>query len=301
MNITLFHNPAAGKEEPDELTLRRAFEREGHTLVYRSSKEEYFEPILKNSADVIAVAGGDGTVRKVLRHLVKCQESVPVLILPIGTANNIARGTGAFRPWEAAVKGLGEMSPEPFLHGFVKCDGVDEVFFESVGIGVFATLMNVAKKRPEKIDAISGGLKGFPRVHAALAAFCDKERVTPLEFVFPADAGITRSIWLEVLNIPGVGPLLDFGPAYDSRGSGFLKAACAAEEHRKSLSQWLMDKSEGKDGPVPSLIPFHFDGTTRISWRGNGFHIDDEVFHYAESRKLSLEIGRAPGKLRILR
>ncbi len=300
MKITLFHNPSAGTGEPDSATLRKAFERAGHALAYQSTKDDDFEDAIRNTADVIAVAGGDGTVRKVLRALASGMSDVPVLILPVGTANNIAHANGGLRGWRNLIRDLAILTPTIFRHGFVRGNGIDDFFFESVGIGVFASFMMVAEEHPKKIDALVGDLEGFPRSYAALNVFCEKQRTIPVEIISSGDVSGAHPMWLEVLNIPRVGPRIDFGSQNDSRGTEILKVACAGEEHRALIARWLADRSRGLHKAFPRLVSLHFDGSTRMAWYGNGFHIDDEIHCFGKSRELSLEIGRAPALLRIL-
>jgi len=42
----------------------------GHKVNYQSSKEKKWKKALKNPGDIVAVAGGDGTVGKVARRLI---------------------------------------------------------------------------------------------------------------------------------------------------------------------------------------------------------------------------------------
>ena len=90
MKVTLIHNPDAGSddltcgEEPVEL-IRRA----GHQLVYQSSKDSHWKTVLNKPADIIAVAGGDGIVGAVAEVMIG--KGTPIAVLPLGTANNIAK------------------------------------------------------------------------------------------------------------------------------------------------------------------------------------------------------------------
>ena len=59
---------------------------------YRSTKQPDFADALGEPADLIVAAGGDGTVLKVISHL--RDRSIPIAILPLGGANNIARSLG---------------------------------------------------------------------------------------------------------------------------------------------------------------------------------------------------------------
>ena len=90
MKVTLIHNPDAGSddlpcgEEPVDL-IRRA----GHQLVYQSSKDSHWKTALNKPADLIAVAGGDGIVGAVAKLMIG--KGTPIAVLPLGTANNIAK------------------------------------------------------------------------------------------------------------------------------------------------------------------------------------------------------------------
>src|ERR1051326_989280 len=90
--ITLIHNPTAGKKASDADDLKDLLRRAGHKVRYRSAKEPGWKKALGKRADLIVVAGGDGTVGRVVRRMPG--HDVPVALLPSGTANNIARSLG---------------------------------------------------------------------------------------------------------------------------------------------------------------------------------------------------------------
>ena len=65
MRITLVHNPDAGDRGRDEETrLARLISNAGHTIAARSRGDD---PALDAPADLVVVAGGDGTVGRVAR------------------------------------------------------------------------------------------------------------------------------------------------------------------------------------------------------------------------------------------
>src|SRR5207245_1649846 len=72
---------------PDKVP-RGVLQAAGHHVTYRSSKAKHWSDVLDAPADVIAVAGGDGTIGKVVERM--RGRAIPIAILPIGTANNIA-------------------------------------------------------------------------------------------------------------------------------------------------------------------------------------------------------------------
>ena len=63
MRITLIHNPVSGRRRGTSArSLERLLEDAGHEVRYQSSKEKGFKRALKEPADLVVVAGGDGTV-----------------------------------------------------------------------------------------------------------------------------------------------------------------------------------------------------------------------------------------------
>jgi diacylglycerol kinase (ATP) len=61
-------------------------------VTWQSTRESDWERVFGEAVDLVVAAGGDGTVRKVFRQL--AGKDVPATVLPLGTANNIARSLG---------------------------------------------------------------------------------------------------------------------------------------------------------------------------------------------------------------
>ena len=74
----------------------KAARKAGLPTTYQSIKDKDFKAALGENWDLVLVAGGDGTVAKVARCLVDrdIAHRIPIAILPVGTANNIARSLG---------------------------------------------------------------------------------------------------------------------------------------------------------------------------------------------------------------
>src|SRR5688572_17841396 len=91
MRICLYWNPGAGDERPlDEIT--RAIAAAGHDVVRVLHQKDDVAAVLDMNIDAVVAAGGDGTVARVGRAL--AGNALPMAILPLGTANNIATSLG---------------------------------------------------------------------------------------------------------------------------------------------------------------------------------------------------------------
>ena len=89
----LLHNPTAGASHPNaEALLEGIHKAIGVKPSYFSIKNADWKDALSKRWDAVILAGGDGTVGKSVRRL--RDRKTPIAILPLGTANNIARSLG---------------------------------------------------------------------------------------------------------------------------------------------------------------------------------------------------------------
>ncbi len=97
-------------------------------------------------ADLIVVAGGDGTINEAAEGMVG--SDVPLAILPGGTANVLAMETKLGGNLERVARRLGELKPRRISLGHLTCDGgrVSRYFLLMAGIGLDAHV--VYKVRP---------------------------------------------------------------------------------------------------------------------------------------------------------
>ena len=93
MKVTLIHNPdAGGDNQPSGDDILELIDKAGHAATLQSSKDADWDKALQEPADIIAVAGGDGMVGQVAKRMIGKQ--IPIAILPMGTANNVATSLG---------------------------------------------------------------------------------------------------------------------------------------------------------------------------------------------------------------
>src|SRR5206468_7695208 len=92
MRIVLMHNPKAGRGDHAKKDLMAELANAGHHAIYESTRKSDYKKALKKPTDLVLAAGGDGTVGKIGRELIGT--GIPLSVLPLGTANNLARSLG---------------------------------------------------------------------------------------------------------------------------------------------------------------------------------------------------------------
>src|SRR5437016_14199028 len=92
MRVTLVHNPDAGDHrQPGRKALLAIIRAAGHTVHYYPSHDLRLAATLRRPTDLVVIAGGRHS-----RQVAKLAHgrSVPLAVLPTGTANNIATTLG---------------------------------------------------------------------------------------------------------------------------------------------------------------------------------------------------------------
>ncbi|NBC96152.1 MAG: YegS/Rv2252/BmrU family lipid kinase, partial [Deinococcus-Thermus bacterium] len=94
-------NPVSGTHDPDATAgaVRRALEDHGYQVEIRPTREDgdaarWSSSAAEEGVDLLVAVGGDGTVASVLDGARHAPEPVPVAIVPMGSANGVARAMG---------------------------------------------------------------------------------------------------------------------------------------------------------------------------------------------------------------
>jgi diacylglycerol kinase family enzyme len=98
------------------------------------SKEKDWEGAFREPIDRAIVAGGDGTVSRLAPWL--AGRNTAFCILPLGTANNCARGLGQMHSIETIITQLNSAPIRKIDLGAITSSAGHRFFIESAGIGL---------------------------------------------------------------------------------------------------------------------------------------------------------------------
>jgi len=265
MRVLLIHNPGAGPERPSAKKLSRAFENAGHEIRCISAKETGWKKALEEpQADVVVAAGGDGTVRRVALALASNGNRMPLAILPMGTANNVARAVGAEGDETRVATGLETARKASLSIGRVCVPGGAAArFVESAGLGVFGRMLR--KAEDDDVDTMEEGLELLRRL---------VKKAKPLSLVIEADGTDLSGNYLmvEAMNIPSIGAQVLLAPWADHADSSF-ELVLITEAEREAVLEYL----ESLQGEVPLAAPVKARRVSRLklSWEPGCGHVDD--------------------------
>lgn len=289
----LLHNPTAGEEEHTEKQLVKSIKAAGFKCRYLSTKTDEWKHTDKDTEFYI-VAGGDGTIRKVAKSIY-CKETpdLPVAILPMGTANNIAQTMGLTQPAEKIM--------ESWHNGYIRQIDTGEVtgydkpvfFLEGFGYGVFPRLMHTMKNYDK------ASMSTEERLQKALEELYSTVLSTPAqEYTLIMDNKDYSGKYLmaEVMNIRSIGPNLVMAPDADP-GDGYFNVVLVTEQQRGLLAGYIAALLEGESNPV---FPLHSITAQQIHIHSQELyaHADDKLLQLTEP--LEMNIARGEKQLRFL-
>jgi diacylglycerol kinase family enzyme len=270
----LVHNATAGLRYPRKDELIALIKEQGFKVKYRSAKRpDLAAKLEKNHGDLVIAAGGDGTIAKVAKILLsQPDQGRPMAILPIGTANNIARSLGITGTTEEIVARWNEARPRKLSQGICRAHWGEQNFIEGVGLGPLARA-TVPSPGAKKDKAT--------RIHDGRIAFRDAVKEARPERLYVEIDGQRieeEVILVEVLNIRQVGPRLRLAPKANA-GDDVLDIAYVSTAHRQKLIDWLdaliEDRRSDDDAGRPPCANVSGKKIT-IAWNGMELRLDDK-------------------------
>jgi diacylglycerol kinase family enzyme len=271
--VILLHNAGAGEDNHGAEELESVVAAAGHEVRYSSLKQEGWEATLEDPADLVVVAGGDGSVGRVFTEL--ATKDVPVTLLPVGSANNVARTLGlADVPVGQLVRGWADGRLGRFDIGEATAPWGTAQFVESIGGGIFGEVLEVADEidaeEAEGDEKVTLGLELMRAVIDAAPALRWEVQVDGVDF-----SG--EFLGLEVTNIREIGPNFPLAPKADP-GDGLLDVVLVGTEQRDALTGYFEDRLAGVE---PRRQRFSTSRGARVVVRPpaeTSLHVDDEFW-----------------------
>lgn len=269
MRILLVHNPKAGDGDHEADQFLEALKKAGHETVYQSSKEKGIKKAFQLEVDLVLAAGGDGLVGKVAQRLIGRQ--TPMSVLPLGTANNLARSLGFAVSPKKLIAQLDRGARRGFDVGVARGPWGRRYFFEGAGAGLFADYLRDPKEIYPTSEPISKA-EEMKRHIVELRRELQDYRARRWEIVLDGkDLSGNYLLW-QALNIRSIGPVLTLAPAAHTN-DGRLDFVAAREEDRTTLLEYLDARLAGVKRKFPLKVkrfqrmrvwckkPLHFDDT----------------------------------------
>lgn len=280
----LLHNPKAGEGEYTHKKLSRLINRAGYDCSYSSTKKEGWDKIKSGEADMIVVAGGDGTVRKVAK--VVLEKRMPLALLPLGTANNIAKTLGISGKPEEVIESWENATLKPFdvgrIYGLKKQAGF---FLEGMGYGVFPRLMKEMKRKEHELsDSPEENLRiAWETLHDIILN--SKARFCKISLDGADYSG--KFLLAEVMNTQSIGPNLNLTPVGDP-SDGEFEVILISERQRDEFAAYVHNKLHGiEQPPIFNVLKAK---NLDIYWEGKLLHIDDEIVQLKKSKEVRVKM-----------
>ncbi len=285
MRALLLHNPTSGDGSPPADRLIAALAHSGIAASYRSKEDDTYVAALAEPWDLIVVAGGDGTVGKLVRQL--SDRSTPIAILPTGTANNVARSLGLAGNPEAIAARLRGASLRELDIGLAKGPWGERNFIKAVGVGAVAEAIVREGQKPPLPDRIREGRE----------ALCDKIRAAkPRHHVLTVDGVKIEGefLFVEVLNLRFSGARLPIAFSAEA-GDRLLDIVLLSEDQRERMLAWIANDPE----QVPPPVAAYQGRRVALSWEGAPLRVDDDAYAAPEGPQ-PIEISLDKESLRVL-
>ena len=275
MHVALVHNVTAGDREfePDDLVglLHEA----GHEVTEFGKTKQDVARAIASYPDVLAVAGGDGTIAKAAVAL--RGSKLPLVVLPTGTANNIARSLGLAGPVPAIIHDLSSAGSLRLDIGHVSAPWGEKTFVEAAGLGFIAAMLRGGRSVRARLERFikTVGRPTEHRIHGAaggVARLIGRHVARYYEVRADGEDLSGEYLAVEAMNIREIGPRVPLAPHADP-GDGLLDLVLVEPDARAALVDYVASR-----GASVERLPAISRRVRRVivSWPANDGHVDDK-------------------------
>ncbi|MCB8967595.1 MAG: diacylglycerol kinase family lipid kinase [Ardenticatenaceae bacterium] len=244
--------------------------------------------------DVVAAAGGDGTVHEVVNGLYQAGKAETALgVIPIGSGNDFAFANGMAGDVETAVSRLftGTTKTVDLAH-IVDDRGREKVFGNNFGLGFDAVVVI----ETEKITRIHGFLMYLWAVLRTLVLYYDRPQV---EVTFDDELVKQHILFLAM----GVGPRGGGGFLLvpDAKLDDNLIDSCTVNPINRLQMLWMIPKTINGTHTTSRFVTMRRNRRIAIHCTTPmSIHIDGEVFAYPRDNVRQVTVTSVPAVLRVI-
>src|SRR5690606_10060619 len=143
----------------------------------------------------------------------KFKNDVPILLLPLGTANNVAKSLGLEEEAEKILNNIQTARTKKYDVGRVSGLKKDTIFLESLGFGIFPELMHKMEQIPEREEATpeENLARALEILHGIITNMTAQTFTVQVDEVTHTDS----YLMIEVMNTRSIGPNLNLSPQSD--------------------------------------------------------------------------------------
>ncbi|MDT0647949.1 diacylglycerol kinase family protein [Zunongwangia sp. F260] len=274
--VQIVHNPTAGSGEHNKEELIEIIEASGYRAQYVSTDYVFWKKQLDlQETDAILLAGGDGTVRKLAKNLIKKDPShmVPLHLMPLGTANNISKVLNVAQNKEHHEIDLNRKTTN-FSYGKIKSTVKKDFFLESFGFGIFPKLISEMKKRDSPDDPDEKLKQTLQVLLEILKSY------KPKKAKIKTSGFKIKGVFLlvEIMNIKLIGPNFTLAPNAHPADDHF-DLVLIPEEKRKDLEGYIRKLIENKAchadlEKIVTVLPVQ---KANLKCSGSRVHVDDTL------------------------
>jgi diacylglycerol kinase (ATP) len=286
VRLTVVYNPKAGAQGWPKGAIEERLRAAGHAPEMVSSKGEWRDH-LDEPADAFVAAGGDGTVHKLALSLAGTGQRLA--ILPLGTANNVARAFGHSPGADPFARVHDWGGTERTLRIECASAGAECLpFLEVIGAGAFARLLveDDGKKKRLPLASLMGArrrlldeIMGGPVLDA--------------ETVVDGERREGRYVMVVGMRTPSFGPALWLAPTQRPDDEP-LTLVGVRNDQRESFAWWLAT-GEG------DVAAYRIGKGRRVELTAAGpIHVDDRLLEGDGSERRSITAGSSVRSVRIL-
>jgi len=263
MDLVVIYNARAGDRAWPASRVARVLREAGHRADIVERKEDW-PAALEREPDAFVAAGGDGTVHQVIRAVAGRGSAVPVAILPIGTANNVAHSLGYNVEDDLIARAAGWNGGHRALRvARVQAGDDDQLLVETCGIGAFARQLG----REDNGDKPAPPLSLLAARESLVRLLLD---APPIGVTLEIDGvRLERDLVLvECVNLGYLGPRLCLAPD-QSPEDGSITVCGVSPQERDVAAQWVstgegdvarFQVGRGSVITVTADAPGHLDG-----------------------------------------